>query len=396
MKFEFSLKQPLSRQKTAFCVENNYNPFRENDDGNNETGMLDFADAVECFAKQLKTLLNFVPPSQGDKKAKAAECSCLENFGNAHCTAGHHADALMYYEKAMMIAKKHAMLPVQASIYNNIGNAFRALSMPGKAILNLKHSLGLYQQLRDLTNQASVLNSIGCLYAAEGNYDKSIQYLKLCESLCAEVHEETGLTVAQVYLSIGKVFLDMSRAMPLSPAAAAPATSPPPSQQGGAPAAQGPSPSPPPKSSESPAQPAGPPAVDESLPVADRGQLLHESLRYHSLHLEAAQRLKDKQMCANANRHLAVVCRDMDMLEDAVRYLKDSFRMAQKCGDSAAESLALEELGKTYISLNDLVSASKWFQRFLDIARQQGNLQGEGRACMLIGEAYKIAGKLKG
>jgi len=83
---------------------------------------------------------------------------------------------------------------------------------------------------------------------------------------------------------------------------------------------------------------------------------------------------------------------DFDLYEDAIRCLKEIFRIAEKTGDLFWKSAAFNNLGMIYRIKGDYQEALKLYRKVVKIDEQLGNLSGKAVSLNNIGEIFRAQG----
>ncbi|MEM9949632.1 MAG: tetratricopeptide repeat protein [Cyanobacteria bacterium P01_D01_bin.36] len=139
-----------------------------NDLGETYEGQYAYGEAVVWYEKAL-----FLAKK---KNSFAGQARALRNVGDSLRFSGRPTDSIQYYEQGLEIVRKVGDLRGEASFLNKLGNAYYSLGQYQKAIDFQQQSLGIKREIGDFRGEAYSLGNLGNAYRSLGQYQKAIDF----------------------------------------------------------------------------------------------------------------------------------------------------------------------------------------------------------------------------
>jgi len=116
--------------------------------------------------------------------------------------------ALLYYQKALKLAKTKKEQKFIAKCFNNIGNIYTDQSNYAKALDYFLQALKIYEELSDKDGIGTNLVGIGSIYYYQSNYAKALEY----DLKALKIYEELGnkRSIAINLVGIGAIYAEQS------------------------------------------------------------------------------------------------------------------------------------------------------------------------------------------
>ena len=135
------------------------------------------------------------------------------NKGYMLAENAYYEEALLYFNKALNLSKKHeGYEAMTATIYNNMGMIRRCQNRYDEALGYYKTSLAMRRELFGEMSPytAESYNNIGDVYGRMANINKSYKYLQKALDIRIKILGEKHPLVAQSYSNIGKIYVDQN------------------------------------------------------------------------------------------------------------------------------------------------------------------------------------------
>jgi len=120
---------------------------------------------------------------------------------------------------------------------------------------------------------------------------------------------------------------------------------------------------------------------------------LTEALTHYQRSLEAFESAGDERGCAIAYHNLGMVSADRDLWDDADRYFRLSFEIAQRIGDIHLQGLGLLNHSEVHIARQRYDQARQNAETALGIFDQLGSKLDKADAYKVIGRVYRETGR---
>lgn len=167
-----------------------------------------YTEAIEVINNAIETrLLDVV-------EADTLMAKTYNNLGTYYYYVGDHSSALMYYEKALNLAKKKKDTKSDevATYYQNIGIMYARKGDLDKALEYLNKNLNINKEILadDDPAMARIYLNLGRTYLVLSQYEKAFQYSKLAEKLYVTKFGSDYASLGLLYLNIGLMRFNQS------------------------------------------------------------------------------------------------------------------------------------------------------------------------------------------
>ncbi|MBW7884474.1 MAG: type I toxin-antitoxin system ptaRNA1 family toxin [Caldilineaceae bacterium] len=162
----------------------------------------DLGEQAQALAYYEQALLRQV----GDK---GGEARTLNNIGGVYSALGEKTQALAYYEQALPLRRQAGDKGGEAATLTNMGAVYAALGEKAQALAYYEQALPLQRQVEDKRGEAATLNNIGAVYAALGEKAQALAYLERALPLRRQVGDKGGeamtlTNMGAVYAALGE------------------------------------------------------------------------------------------------------------------------------------------------------------------------------------------------
>lgn len=124
-------------------------------------------------------------------------------LGQSHRCLGQLQQALVCYEKRLVVAHELGNTAAKAQAYGELGNLHSVLGNFEQAVSCLEHQLSIARKLSDRQAEAEAASGLGSVYQQMGEHSKALQYHELDLRLAEETGSLAGQTRA--YGNLGAV-----------------------------------------------------------------------------------------------------------------------------------------------------------------------------------------------
>lgn len=139
---------------------------------------------------------------------KEGETDAYKIIGNAYVTKGDYEKALLYYEKAYLLAVKIKNKRAEAAIMGNIGNTYSNLGNYSEALKYLYQALKAGEDLKDQKSVLITNNNIGNIHFFQGKMDEAADDYKKTLQIAKSITDTNGIILA--YNNLGEVFIEQN------------------------------------------------------------------------------------------------------------------------------------------------------------------------------------------
>nr|CAD7396932.1 unnamed protein product [Timema cristinae] len=149
--------------------------------------MAHYEDAIGYLEQQLATLEQLSTPTATLDKVT------LIGLGHSHKCLGNLQQALVCFEKRLVVAHELNSPNSKASAYGELGHIHSTLGNFEQAISCLEHQLTIARELKDKVAEADAACGLGAVYQQMGEYSTALQY----HQADLDTAEELGLAALQ-------------------------------------------------------------------------------------------------------------------------------------------------------------------------------------------------------
>jgi len=136
---------------------------------------------------------------------KGGEAAVTCNLGVIHRKRSQYSEALKGYQNALNLYKEIDDIANQSMVYRSIAIMYRILGDIPKAVNNFLQALELQQITGDKRTEARTLNSLGLIHLDQKEFNKALEFFK--KSLDVAIQSNNRTSIAIAYSNIGMVEL---------------------------------------------------------------------------------------------------------------------------------------------------------------------------------------------
>jgi DNA-binding SARP family transcriptional activator len=141
----------------------------------------------------------------GDRTGQAAT---HRNLGTVLMRKGHHREALLHEQKALDLHRAAGHLTGQAMTLNNLGFQHALLGEHGKALAYCQQALAMHQEIGDPYEEARTWDSLGLIHSRLADHTESIACYRRAIALCQDLGDrnseaETLTRLGDAYATAG-------------------------------------------------------------------------------------------------------------------------------------------------------------------------------------------------
>ena len=131
------------------------------------------------------------------------------NLGGAYAREYAYGEALVQYEKALLLAKAKNNLAGQARSLLNLGNSVWHSRRPAQAIEYYEQGLEIYREIGDRNGEANSFRNLGNAYGSLGQYQRAIDFYQQALEIYREIGDRNGeanslCNLGSAYYSLGQ------------------------------------------------------------------------------------------------------------------------------------------------------------------------------------------------
>ncbi|MCI5227874.1 MAG: tetratricopeptide repeat protein, partial [Candidatus Electrothrix sp. AX2] len=123
------------------------------------------------------------------------EGTCLNNLGRIYAQRGELEEALICYDKCLIIYRDISNRQGEATVLDGIAIIFRIQGKYELALQYYEQSLSVKQEIGDQHGEGRTLNNLGMLYDAQKDYIQALHFYEQCLPIMQEVGDVTGIGV---------------------------------------------------------------------------------------------------------------------------------------------------------------------------------------------------------
>ncbi len=116
------------------------------------------------------------------------ECRSLKDIGNVYRDSHETDKAMMFYNQALTLVKKHHFTDEQILLHNNIAGIYEENNQYDKAIAIYKEGLTLGPSAR---TKARLLSNLGLAYGHKNNFEEGLKVIEESKKICADLKDST-------------------------------------------------------------------------------------------------------------------------------------------------------------------------------------------------------------
>jgi serine phosphatase RsbU (regulator of sigma subunit)/tetratricopeptide (TPR) repeat protein len=294
-----------------------------------------YNNAMICFDKSLM-ICNQI----GNQKGVA---SCYLYMGLIYWQKTNYHKALELFYKSLLISKKYNDKRGISACYTNIGIIYWEQSIYDLSIEFFLKSLKISEELGDKLGISNCLANIGIIQTEQGNYDKALDYLLKSLKILEELNNEQG--ISRCYSNIGIVYINK----------------------------------------------------------AD----YNKALEYFNSSLKISEKLQDKKGLSQSYNNLGTICEKQGKYDLAMEYYMKSLNLYNEIGDTNGvvinyASIASLNLYRFDYEKNFEINKSKYLNNAIDyankaiiIAHKNNIQQWENNAAQTLMNAHKKKGDFR-
>ncbi|MBE9097880.1 CHAT domain-containing protein [Vacuolonema iberomarrocanum] len=300
---------------------------------------------------------------------RPGEGGILNNIGEVYRSIGQYEQALEFYEQALVIATEVDDRIGEGVILNNIGLVYRNLGQYERALEFYEQALAIRIEMGDRIGEGVTLTNIGGVYDFLGQYEQALEFYQQALVIIAEVGDRrsegaTLTNIGGVYNALGQY----ERALEFYEQALAIIT------EVGNRAGEGVT------------------LTNIGLVYSNLGQY-ERALEFYEQALVIATEVGDRLAEGTILNNIGLVYRRLGQYERALGLYDQALAIAVELGDRVTEGKALTNIGELYRSLGQYERALEIYGQALAIHTEQGNRIAEGVTLNNIGLVYSNLGQ---
>ncbi len=157
------------------------------------------ANATIAYAREAAQLAASLKFTRGESQA-------LRNVGLGFSYTGETDSAILFCQKALVIAEAHGHLQIQADAYNTIGNSYIRRSLYDSARAAFKKSLALFLKLGNKESLGISQASIAITYSEQGKFSQALEMYQ--EALMVFEEAQHFGMLANLHNNIANIYLE--------------------------------------------------------------------------------------------------------------------------------------------------------------------------------------------
>ncbi len=316
-----------------------------------------FHDAIVLYEKALVIVREL--------DERYAEGVILGNLGNCYRSLSDYQKATDYHEQSLAVARYIGDRADEANSLMGLGVCYYSLSEYQKAIDYYKQSLVIFRDIGDRADEANSLMGLGNCYWALSAYQKAIDYHKQSLVIFRDIGDRAGEAASLNNLGLCYDFLsDYQRAIDYH------------------------------EQSLAIARDIGD-RIGEAASLGNLGLCYdflsdyQKAIDYHEQSLAIKREIGDRAGEARSLNNLGVCYYSLSDYQKAIDYFEQSLEIKRHIGDRAGEANSLVGLGICYDSLSDYQKAIDYYKQSLAIERNIDDRAGEANSLGNLGNCYQ-------
>nr|WP_293105495.1 CHAT domain-containing tetratricopeptide repeat protein [Okeania sp. SIO2F4] len=284
-------------------------------------------------------------------------------------TAESLREALVKWEKALLLFRKTDNLIGQAAVFLGIGSVYDRLGEKQLALNYYNQALPVYRQVRDKGGEATILNNIGSVYDNLGEKQLALNYynqaLPIFRELPDRGREATALNnIGGVYYSLGEKQLALNyyeQALLLRRQV---------EDKGG-----------------------------EAITLNNIGLIYDNlgekqlALNYYNQALPIFRELPDRGREATALNNIGGVYYSLGEKQLALNYYEQALLLRRQVEDKGGEAITLNNIGRVYNDLGEKQKALNYYEQALPVFQQVGAPHWQAITLNNLGSVYYSLGE---
>jgi len=236
--------------------------------------------------------------------------------------------ALLYYEKALSIAKAIPAFAFKAKCLSSIGVVNMVQGNYNQSILKNEQAIHIADSIGDKSKKGTALNNIGIVYASQGKYNEAVLYFEQA----VEIFEELGNTKYVSYISgnIGIIYENQGKN--------------------------------------------------------------DKAIFYYQKVLKVAEEEGDQSKMAISYHNIAGIHAAQQSYDLAIDYFKKAIKLHEETGDTRRISSSYNNIANVYKRIENYKKAKDYYEKSLVITKKNEDKRGEAMIYNNIGLIYKNEG----
>ncbi len=273
--------------------------------------------------------------------------------------------SLVYYKRALNIAKKIGNKKLEAKCFNYIGIVYKGLSDYDKALDYYNQALSINKMIGDNESLSKILINIGNIYKSKGQYSKSLEYYQNALRLNEKFNNKT--ITANAYTNAGLVFKVMgndSMAMDYFTKAL--------------------------KIYEATNNKRNISIIYINIgTIYHQEQKLLQALEYFERALKIQKEINFKRGIATSYINIGIINNELGNRAKAVEFYKKALTVQNEIGDKYLIAGTLANLASLYLQKKDYIKAIDYAKKSLAISKKIGSLRWEETVYHYLSLAYQ-------
>ncbi len=260
---------------------------------------------------------------------RTGEGSCLGNLGIIYSGLSEYRKAIEYYVRGLRIIQKIGHCPEEGAILSNLGNAYCELNEFHKAREYYELGLKISRKIGDKVNEGRELSNLGKICHCLNESIKAIEYFEQALQIMREIGNKPS--EGAILGNLGNVYHSMGK--------------------------------------------------------------YHDAIEYYEQALKIAKDIGDRANEAIWLGSLGIVYNSLAENDKAIECYKQALKMARDIGDMATEGTWLGNLGVVCEDLCKYTEAIEYYEQALRVVRNIDDRTGEKMWLTNLGNTYYALGK---
>ena len=123
---------------------------------------------------------------------RMGEGTTLNNLGVLSHNRGQHPQALDFYQQALVVQREVGDRAGEGTTLNNLGDLYLTQRQYAQALNFFQQALSIHREVGDRTSEGIILNNLGGIYAEQGQYAQALDFYQQALDIHREVGDRAG------------------------------------------------------------------------------------------------------------------------------------------------------------------------------------------------------------